>query len=102
MKKKANAVTVVELSEITQGTMSNSAGFQLLTILDKNFEVGNCVQLSLKGSGAMTSSFLNSSFGELIELYGLDFIKENLTLINYKKSQAEVIKNYLEDVSHYH
>lgn len=92
---------VVFLTEIVSDVMTNASGFQLFTIIDKNFEAGNRVKLSLSGSGPMTSSFMNSSFGELLDSYGYDFIKDHLSLIDYKPSQAIRIKEYLDDFCHH-
>lgn len=88
---------IVVLSEIVNDTISNSSGFQLCTVLKENFDQGNKVQLSLKDCGPMTSSFMNSSFGEILESFGIDYIRKNLTLINYKMSHAEAIKEYMEE-----
>src|SRR5688572_8758219 len=90
----------VELTAIVSGGCTNADGFALLNTLETHFKNGFKVQLSLSDAPALTSSFLNSSFGEIIENYGLDFLRENLTLVNYKPSQAKYIKEYVENSAH--
>jgi hypothetical protein len=48
---------------------------------------------------SMSSSFLNASFGEVYDTFGYKTIKDRVTLINYKPSQAKQIKTYLDTIS---
>jgi len=78
------------------GTSTNNDGFGLFIEISKAFTAGDIVKLSLEGSTSMSSSFLNSSFGELAEKFGMDKIKNQLRLVDFKPSQAGQIKKYLE------
>ena len=77
------------------GTSTNIEGLTLYAILSREIESGNIIKLSLKESTPMSSSFLNSSFGELVDRYGMNVLKKHIRLINYTTSQAEYIKKYL-------
>jgi hypothetical protein len=86
---------IINLMDKVNGTSTNIEGLTLYAILSREIESGNIIKLSLKESTPMSSSFLNSSFGELVDRYGLDVFKKHIRLINYTTSQAEYIKKYL-------
>lgn len=85
----------IKLMDCVTGTSGNIEGYKLFTVLSKEIDMDNNIILSLQNSTPMSSSFLNSSFGELVDKYGLDIFKTKIKLINYTKSQAEYIKRYL-------
>lgn len=85
----------IKLMDHVAGTSSNVDGVKLFSILTKELDANNTIILSLKDSTPMSSSFLNSSFGELVEKYGLEIFKKQIRLINYTPSQLEYIKKYL-------
>ena len=57
----------IKLTDIVSDTYTNSAGYQLYAVLKRLLAEGEQVQLSFSGATAPSSSFLNSSFGNLIE-----------------------------------
>ncbi len=89
----------IKLMDCVNGTSTNNDGFGLFIEVSKAFTEGDTVKLSLEGSTSMSSSFLNSSFGELVEKFGMDAIRKQLRLVDFKPSQAEQIKKYLEVVN---
>jgi hypothetical protein len=92
---KANTIQKVELIDVVSGTTTNEDGYALFLSLDK-YLVSNCrVELSLKGMTPMSSSFLNSSFGELVEKHGMAKLKESLFFCNYKMHDVSRIKSYV-------
>lgn len=91
----------LELSDITKSTSTNTDGLMLFMVLKSHVENNQFVKLSLHNVGAMSSSFLNSSFGSLVERYGLKKVKDTISLINYRPSQALYIKNYLHEVGNF-
>jgi hypothetical protein len=91
----------IKLMDCVHGTSTNNDGFELFIKISKVFDAGDILKLSLEGSTSMSSSFLNSSFGELVDRYGMDTIKRQLRLVNFKPSQAEEIKKYLEIMTHH-
>ncbi len=86
---------MIELMDCVTGTTTSSEGMALFVAMDKAFKSGKSVKLSLKNSTPLSSSFLNSSFGELYEKYGYVKLKRNIAIVNYLPSQALVIKKYL-------
>ena len=86
---------IINLMDKVNGTSTNIEGLTLYAVLSREIESGNIIKLSLKESTPMSSSFLNSSLGELVDRYGIDVFKKHVRLINYTASQAEYIKKYL-------
>ncbi len=88
--------TIITLMDCVSGTSTNVEGYTLFTLLSKEIEKNNIVKLSLKDSTPMSSSFMNSSFGELVDKYGLDKFRDHVRLINYTPSHAERIQKYIQ------
>lgn len=91
-------VVILDVVSVVDGGCTNMDGLKLLFAMEAIFNNGKRVQLSLKECPALTSSFLNSSIGEVFEKYGIDFIKQNISLINFKPSQAKYIKDYIDNL----
>lgn len=87
--------------EVVHGTSTNAEGFTLYSILVKEIEAGRKIKLSLSAATAMSSSFMNSSFGELIDKYGISKVKEYISLINYTPSYAQHVKSYFDMIGSY-
>jgi len=85
----------LKLVDIVSDTFSNSGGFELFTVLENHVKINNPIVLSFKDSHALSSSFLNSSIGELISKYGFEAFKRNVKPIELTKSQAEILLSYL-------
>jgi hypothetical protein len=88
--------TIIKVIETVTGTSTNVEGYALFAVLSKEIEDGNVVKLSLENSTPMSSSFMNSSFGELVDKFGMDKVKANIRLVHYKPSQAISIQKYLQ------
>lgn len=89
----------INLMDSVSGTSTNMEGCTLFAVISKELESNNTIRLSLKDATPMSSSFMNSSFGELVDRFGMETFKNNIRLINYTPSQAEYIKHYLTMVS---
>lgn len=85
----------LKLTDIVTDTFTNSGGFQLFSALEPHVKNNNPVELSFKDSHALSSSFLNSSIGELISKYGFESFKANVKPIDLTKSQADIILSYI-------
>jgi hypothetical protein len=94
-RKMKNFKTIILMSE-AHGTSTNSEGVTLFIKLDKIISEGYGVIISLEDTTAFSSSFLNSSFGELYEKYGFDKLKGRIKIINYQPARLDQIKKYLE------
>jgi len=86
----------LHLSEIVKDTYTNSSGYSLYVAINSAISKGNKVVLSFKGATPASSSFLNSSLGELIDKIGFDKFKEIVKLTDLNKSQAEVLRRYFD------
>lgn len=85
------------LTALTTGTSTNAEGDKLFAALAPYVAKTAVVRLSLLNASPMSTSFLNSSFGELIDNYGLAAVRSSLKLVNYVPSHAARIKQYIDD-----
>ena len=92
----------VELNTLISNTISNAEGYLVFVVIDKLIRQDLVVHLSLKDLSPFSTSFLNSSFGALVDAHGLDKVKKYIKLTDYRMSQANSIKQYLENLSAYH
>ena len=92
----------IKLLDIVTGTSTNAEGLILFENISKHLQKGDLIKLSLRDLTPMSSSFLNSSFGELIHHFGYAKIKTSIVLTDYRMSDALRIKNYLIEVSEMH
>lgn len=93
--------TRINLMEVSKGTSTNHDGHSLFVSVDNELSKGNKAILSLKNASPMSSSFLNSSFGELVEKYGLEKIKASVLITDFTNSSLDRIKNYLQNLNEY-
>ena len=84
------------LTSLVVGTSTNAEGDKLFAALAPHIAAGKVVRLSLLQASPMSTSFLNSSFGELIDEFGLAAVRASLKLIDYLPSHAGIIKNYID------
>lgn len=86
---------IISVIDNVPGTSTNTEGYILFLLMDKVFSIDGKITLSLKSCTPMSSSFLNSSFGALIEKYGFEKMKGRLVITDYTPVMADNIKNYL-------
>ena len=84
------------LTSSVAGTSTNAEGDKLFAALAPYVAAGKVVRLSLLHASPMSTSFLNSSFGELIDEFGIAAVRASLKLIDYLPSHAGIIKNYID------
>lgn len=85
----------IYLKDTVAGTGTNAEGFSLYILLKTYFDTNEVVFVSFANTTAMSSSFFNSSFGELIEKYGLNKFREIVRPTEITKSQMELIRKYI-------
>jgi len=86
------------VNQVTQSTLSNIDGYSLKTRIDNVLTTGSSVLLSFDDVITISSSFLNSSIGELIDQYGFEILKDRVKITNYTPSIAKAIRNYISDL----
>ncbi|MCH2231781.1 MAG: STAS-like domain-containing protein [Crocinitomicaceae bacterium] len=84
----------IYLSNIVEDTYTNASGYALMIVLKAYLDKGVKVELSFKDATPTSSSFLNSSIGELIENFGFDKFKKLVSLRELSKTQANTLRNY--------
>lgn len=87
-----------KINSLVDGTSTNSAGYQLYCILEKHFSTARdqMIEIDLKGSLGISSSFFNSSFGRLIEEKGFDSVVKRIKFINVPSNQRRLLKSYFD------
>jgi len=85
----------LRINEIVSGTSTNADGLSLRLKLQPFFKSNEPVHLSFAESFAMSTSFFNSSFGELIDEFGIDKFKAIVKPTEITKSNYDLVKKYI-------
>jgi hypothetical protein len=86
----------INLSDIVTDTYTNASGYSFYVYLKRAISNRDVVEVSFKDTSAPSSSFLNSSFGTLIEEIGL---QEFLSLVKPREltpTQAQMLRHYIQ------
>lgn len=89
--------TKVIVKDVTASALSNDDGIKLSLILDNILTTHDVVLISFKGINILTTSFLNSSIGNLIDNHGLEILSK-IRLVDYTNSIASFVKKYISDI----
>lgn len=87
---------LIRVAHIVKETFTNQAGHDFYLHLKEVLNKGETIEISFKDTSVPSSSFLNSSFGALIEEIGL---QEFLSLVKPKEltpTQAQMLKHYIQ------
>ena len=87
---------LVRLIDIVSDTYTNAAGYIFYSELKRLLAKGEQVQVSFLGASTPSSSFLNSSFGALIEEMGLDNFLKAVKPADVTPTQANMLKHYIQ------
>jgi hypothetical protein len=90
-------ITII-VKDITSGTLTNIDGLNLRVAIDASLASGDSVLLSFSGIHTISSSFLNSSLGEIFDKYGNDVLKSRIKITNYTPPLAGAITKYVNDL----
>jgi len=88
---------IIKLKDIISETYTNTSGFALFTILNNNFSKEDKICISFKETSPISSSFYNSSIGELIEIHGFENVKSKLKFTDLSKPQFQILTRFLEN-----
>jgi hypothetical protein len=83
------------LKDLIKDTSSNEQGEILFNLMKKYFNSSESFILEVDTDLSLSSSFLNSSFGQFLDLYGLISLKK-IIKIKGSKFQFQKISNYIE------
>ncbi|AIQ59666.1 STAS-like domain-containing protein [Paenibacillus borealis] len=83
---------LLRLGDHVNHCYSNAEGEAVQDVLRKHFDTGDSVIVSFKGMDSVSSSFINSAFIELLEVYDFTFIKEHLGFADTTRTINDQIK----------
>lgn len=83
------------VSDIVSSTYSNTDGFSLFLAIDNALKNNDVITISFRDITSLSSSFLNSSFGELYEKYDHAILKKRVLISDYTPSVLNMIKDYI-------
>lgn len=86
----------IYIKKQAKGTSTNMEGVTLKCLLQPYFEKREKVKVSFEKTTPMSSSFFNSSFGELIDEYGYDLFKDIVIPSNITVQHMSLIKQYIQ------
>ncbi|MDI5894139.1 STAS-like domain-containing protein [Flavobacterium algoritolerans] len=89
-----NNTTQISVKNIVSNTETNVEGIKLYCVLDKSLKEKHIITLEIENDMQLTSSFLNSSLGNIIDNYGFNILKSNLKL-KCSKAQYNRLSSYL-------
>ena len=90
--------TIIIIKDLVPGTLTNADAMALFVCMDNAFSKGDTVVLSFNEIHSLTTSFLNSSIGEIIDKYGFETLKGRLSLKDYTPSVAKLVTQYISDI----
>ena len=83
------------IKKMVTGTPTNAEALSLFLDMKKCAELNNSFTLDFTGVDYVSSSFLNSSIGEFIEVYGFNDFASKVKFIGCNKDLAAMIKGYV-------
>ncbi len=86
--------TTISLNSIVSNTETNTEGIKLFCVISKAIKDDKLIILEIDSDMALSSSFLNSALGEIIDNYSLDILKSYLK-IKSSRTQFDRINSYL-------
>ena len=89
------SIITLKVLDITEDTVTNTGGLTMYVAMEKAFDENLKVSWDMEGVQLVSSSFLNSSIGNLIDKYGATFFKAHFSITKYTRYQVEFIKDYI-------
>lgn len=84
------------ITKIVSSTTTNDSGNKLKDELKTYFDAKTPVIVSFNEVVAISSSFFNSSFGSLIEMYGIEIFKDVVKPANIQRSVLERMQQWIK------
>jgi hypothetical protein len=84
----------LSINNLVKNTSTNEEGIILFNVLNNAFLNNELLIISLDSISSLSSSFLNTSIGEFMDIYGYENLKKTLK-IKGTKSQFEKINIYI-------
>ncbi len=93
------STTTINIKDTTTGTLTNADGERLKIAIEKALTGNNIIVLSFAGINTISTSFLNSSIGEIVDQFGLQALKNRIKISHYTPSLAAVISKYVGELT---
>jgi len=87
--------SMIRLIDITKDTYTNKSGYSLFLVLEPYLKDNKQVVLSFENASPTSSSFLNSSFGSLINEFGLNTFKSLVKPVKLPNYQVKILNKYI-------
>ncbi len=91
---KTNKIIV---KDITNTTLSNTDGVLLQIAINNSLANSDSIILSFHDIHVLSSSFLNSSLGDIVNKHGFAVLNK-LRIVDYTASISTFLKNYISDL----
>ncbi len=75
------------------------AGAAVAKVAADAINLNDVILFDMEGQDAVSTVFLNASFGYLFDMYGIDRVKKSFRFSHILRSQVERIKKYFSDYS---
>lgn len=85
----------LKVKDIVVDTFTNTSGYALYLALRPFFVNDQKIYVSFDTCGSTSSSFLNSSFGQLIEDFGYSKFTQLITPKDLTITQAQLLKKHI-------
>lgn len=90
--------TIIRITETCPSTITNTDAIALKVAMEDALESGNVIVLSFHGVTTLTTSFLNSSLGEVVENYGFEALKGKISLVDYTPAVGKAVVDYMNNL----
>ena len=90
-------MVTVKIKDVLNGRNYPEGGTMLFSIIKDAMNSNQTVSIDMEDVDSFPTMFMNTSFGSLIDLFGLDTTKQALRFQNIKKAQIERIRKYCND-----
>lgn len=87
----------ISLKDILKDTSFPKGGSILFEIAKEIIESGNTICLDMEGIESFPTVFMNTSFGDLINIFGISQTKQSFRFKNVTKMQIDRIRKYFND-----
>ncbi len=87
----------ITLTDYTNSALSNADGVKVYTVVNNLLTDGGNVIVSFAGINAVSTSFLNSFIGSLVDQHGFNILTR-VKIVDYTVSIANFLKNYVKEL----
>ena len=87
----------ISIKEILDGRNYADAGKILFEKIQQILQDNNSVSIDMKDVESVPTSFMNTSFGDLMNVYGIDKVRESLYFKNITNSMIQRFRKYFDD-----